>query len=235
VFNTIRKLTMHKNLVVIPVRGGSKRLPNKNSKLLGGIPLFVHSIRYAKKNPAICHKIVVSTDDSELKRIALKEGVSVVDRPASLSGDLTPTKEVLQHVLLQESDEYDHVILLQATNPFRDELLLKNAFELYQAGDYDSLMTVSKNQYKLGKILNDRFVPVNYHFGQRSQDMEPLYFENGSLYISKAQLIQVGELIGEKNYPYIDNNPLAKIDIDDADDFELASYFYNKINRKISK
>ncbi|KGL63237.1 cytidylyltransferase domain-containing protein [Polaribacter sp. Hel1_85] len=219
---------MQKNLVIIPVRGGSKRLPKKNSKLLGGIPLFVHSINYAKKNSNICHKIVVSTDCLELKKIALEEGVTVMDRPSSLSGDLTPTKAVLQHVLENEIENFDNVILLQATNPFRGKDLLINAFYKFTNGAYESLMTVSENRQKFGKIEKDKFIPYNYSFGQRSQDLDPLYFENGLLYITKASLIKEGKIIGDNNYPYIENSPLAKIDIDDEEDFELASFYYNK-------
>lgn len=219
---------MQKNLVIIPVRGGSKRLPKKNSKLLGGIPLFVHSINYAKENPTICHKIVISTDDQKLKEIALNEGVFVVDRPKELAEDITTTKAVLQHVLQNETEHFDNVILLQATNPFRTKDLLKSAFEVYVDGNYDSLMTVSENRQKFGKILKDKFIPFNYEFGQRSQDLEPLYFENGLLYITKASLILKGEIIGQQNYPYIENHPLAKIDIDEEEDFELAKYYYEK-------
>ena len=217
-----------RNIVIIPVRGGSKRLPKKNRKMLGRIPLFVHSINYAKKFPEICHKIVVSTDDNELKKLALKESVSVVDRPKELSGDIVATKDVLQHVLENETEKFDNVILLQATNPFRTDELLPNTFQVFIDGNYDSLLTVSENKQKFGKIKEDKFIPFNYKFGQRSQDLEPLYFENGLLYISKASLVKKGEIIGEKNYPFIENHPLAKIDIDDAEDFELAEYYYQK-------
>jgi CMP-N-acetylneuraminic acid synthetase len=223
-----------KNIVIIPVRGGSKRLPNKNGKLLGGIPLFVHSINYAKQNLDICHKIVVSTDDAMLKEIALKEGVFVVDRPKELSGDFVPTKDVLKHALAQETTAYNAVILLQSTNPFRPKELLKDAFAVFLKEASDSLMTVSISDKKLGKIVLNKFIPFNYEFGQRSQDMDSLFYENGLLYITKASNIENGEIIGANNYPYIENHPLAKIDIDTQEDFELAAYYYQqyKTNNK---
>lgn len=219
---------MVRNIVIIPVRGGSKRLPKKNIKLLGGVPLFVHSINYAKKNPEICHKIVVSTDDVMIKEIALNEDVFVVDRPSELSGDLVPTKDVLKHVLEQEKETFDNVILLQATNPFRTKELLHNAFSIFLKESSDSLMTVSRNEQKFGKIIQNKFIPFNYKFGQRSQDLESLYYENGLLYISKSSIVKEGKIIGENNYPYIENHPLAKIDIDNEEDFELAEYYYHK-------
>jgi len=219
---------MAKNIVIIPVRGGSKRLPKKNIKLLGGIPLFVHSINYAKNNPDICHKIVVSTDDALIKEIALKEGVFVIDRPKELSGDVVPTIDVLKHALIQQTEAYNNVILLQATNPFRTKELLHNAFNIFLKEASDSLMTVSRNEQKFGRIIRHKFIPFNYEFGQRSQDLESLYYENGLLYISKSSIIKEGRIIGENNYPYIENHPLAKIDIDNEEDFELAEYYYNK-------
>lgn len=220
---------MPKNIVVIPVRGGSKRLPKKNIKLLGGIPLFVHSIRYAKKHPSLCHKIVVTTDDKTIKEIALKEAVTVIDRPKELSGDLIPTKAVLEHVVFEIKEEFDNLILLQATNPFRTQELLPKAFSKFAEGNYESLITVSENRQKFGKIKNNKFLPFNYYFGQRSQDLEPLFYENGLLYISKISLIKKGKIIGENNFPYIENHPLAKIDIDNQEDFELAEFYYQKI------
>lgn len=219
---------MQKNVVVIPLRSDSKRLPKKNLKLLGGIPLFIHSIRYAQMYPEICHNIVISTDDDEIKEIAAKESVLVLDRPKGLAGDLTPTSEVLRHVLVNLEEEFDNIILLQVTNPFRMEELLSKAYGIFEQGNYDSLISVSKNEQKFGKIINRNYVPYNYTFGQRSQDLEPLYFENGQLYITKSSLIMKGNIIGKNNYAFIDNNPLAKIDIDSEEDFELAEYYYQK-------
>lgn len=223
---------MQKNIVIIPVRGGSKRLPGKNMKLLGNIPLFVHSIRYAKKFPDLCHKIIVSTDCIELKKIALKENVLVIDRPVELSGDCVPTIDVLTHAIKVTKENFNNLILLQATNPFRSNKLLPKALAKFTQGNYDSLMTVSENRQKFGKIHNNIFHPFNYKFGQRSQDLEPLYFENGLLYIAKVSLIEQGILLGNQNYPYIENHLLAKVDIDNEEDFELAEYYYQKFYKK---
>ncbi len=84
-----------KTIAIIPARGNSKRLPNKNIKLLGGIPLLVHSINYAKQHDFI-DAIYVSTDDQDIKEIALQYGALVIDRPKELSGDLEPTVSALK-------------------------------------------------------------------------------------------------------------------------------------------
>lgn len=218
-----------KIIAIIPARGGSKRLLNKNNLLFGGIPLIAHSILYAQKNKDIIDEVYVSTDDEEIKKIALQFGAHVIDRPEQLSGDLEPTITAVQHALDIIPYSVDIVILLQATNPLRPENLLRDAFESYIASDSDSLFTVSRNHQKLGKISNDCFEPYNYTIGQRSQDLEPLYFENGLLYITKSKLIRGGEIFSENSIPYEVNHIFANIDIDTQDDFDYAEYLYKKI------
>jgi N-acylneuraminate cytidylyltransferase len=135
----------------------------------------------------------------------------------------------LKHVLEIIERDVDHLILLQATNPLRPQELLKDAFEVYQKGDYDSLFTVSRNHQKLGKIVDDKFCPFNYAIGQRSQDLEPLYFENGLLYISKVSLILDNIIISENAFPLEVNHIFATVDIDTQDDLDYAEYLYQKL------
>lgn len=216
-----------KTIAIIPARGGSKRLPNKNNLLFGGIPLIAHSILFAQKHKDIIDEIYVSTNDEAIKKIAIQYGAHVIDRPEHLSGDFEPTITALQHALTTISYAVDSVVLLQATNPLRPENLLKEAFQSYRMNDSDSLFSVTRNHQKLGKIINNRFEPYNYVIGQRSQDLEPLYFENGLLYISKSKLILAGKIISENSIPYEVNHIFASIDIDTQDDFDYANFLLN--------
>jgi CMP-N-acetylneuraminic acid synthetase len=215
-----------KTIAIIPARGGSKRLPEKNTKLIGNIPLLAHSILYAKQNSAIIDEIYVSTNDDKIKKIALEYGAKVIHRPESLSGDLEPTVTALKHVLEAIEEDVENVILLQATNPLRPENLLKDAFDLYLKGNYDSLFTVSRNHQKFGKIIEGKFVPFNYEIGQRSQDLEPLFFENGLLYITKSQKILNDIIISKNAFPFEINHIFASVDIDMQEDFDYAQYLY---------
>ena len=218
-----------KTIAIIPARGGSKRLPGKNTKLLGEIPLLAHSILYAKKHNFI-DAVYVSTDDVVIKEIALQYGAIVIDRPQALSGDLEPTVSALKHVLESIDEIIENVILLQATNPLRPQNLLQNAFAIFQEQQTNSLFTVSRSHHKLGKIINNRFIPYNYEVGQRSQDLEPLYYENGLLYISKSSVILNNEIITKEAFPLEVNHPFANIDIDTQEDFDYAEYLLNKKN-----
>jgi CMP-N-acetylneuraminic acid synthetase len=218
-----------KNIAIIPARGGSKRIPEKNIQLFGGVPLLVHSIQYALANKEIIDDVYVSTDDDEIKKIALEYGAKVIDRPIQFSGDFEPTISAVKHVLESIESDIENVILLQPTNPLRPQNLLKEAFDSYKKGKYDSLFTVTRNHQKLGKIIENKFQPFNYSIGQRSQDLEPLFFENGLLYITKASLILDDIIISENAFPFEVNHIFTNVDIDTPDDLEYAEYLYQKL------
>ena len=202
-------------------------MPGKNTMPLNGIPLLAHSILYAKANSEIISEIYVSTDDAAIKQIAIEFGAKVIDRPEHLCGDLEPTVSALKHVL-ENIEPVGNIILLQATNPLRPENLLKEAFGIYTNENCDSLFTVTRNHQKFGKIAGQKFIPFNYEIGQRSQDLEPIYFENGLLYISKSSLILQNQILGENAYPFIVDHPFANVDIDTKEDFEYASFLAGK-------
>jgi len=217
----------NKTIAIIPARGGSKRLPNKNIKPLGGIPLLVHSILYAQQFDCI-DAVYVTTDDAEIKQVALEYGAIVIDRPEALSGDFEPTISALKHVLEVITQNVENIILLQATNPLRPQFLLKEAFDLFHEKQVDSLFTVSRSYHKLGKIIDNKFIPYNYEVGKRSQDLEPLYYENGLLYIAKASVILNNEIITKEAFPLEVNLPFTNVDIDTQEDFDYAEYLFGK-------
>lgn len=220
-----------KTIAIIPARGGSKRIPDKNIQIFGTLPLLAHSILYAQQNSTIIDEVYVSTDNEEIKKTALQFGAKVIDRPAAISGDLEPTVSALRHVLESiESNDIENVILLQATNPLRPKNLIVETFEIYQKGNFDSLFTVTRNHQKFGKIEDNKFIPFNYSIGQRSQDLEPLFFENGLVYITKASLILNDIIISENAFPFEVNHIFAKVDIDTPEDLDYANFINQKMN-----
>lgn len=215
-----------KYITVIPARGGSKRFPGKNIRLLAGHPLIAHSIEYSLSNEHIS-ATYVSTDSPEIKAVSQNYGAVVLDRPEELAGDHVTTVAVLTHVvetLLKQGVDFDYIVLLQATNPLRPINLLNDAIETIEKGGYDSLMTVNKDPRKLGKIIDGKFTPWNYKFGMRSQDMEPLYYENGLLYITSKEQILNGKIMGDKMYPMIMDHIFGEVDIDTPEDMAYAEY-----------
>ena len=213
-------------LVIIPARGGSKRLPGKNIKELAGKPLLTYSIEYAQQQ--IEGDLLVSTDDEEIAQIARKHGAEVQLRPAELAMDDTPTIDVLKQLLSTVEKEYDFVVLLQPTNPLRPANLFQEAWTLLEKEKENSLLTVSLNQHKLGRIKNNRFQPYAYQFGQRSQDLDSLYYENGLLYIATVSLVKSGVLMDENSIAMPIDHPYATIDIDDEMDWQWAEFLIQK-------
>ncbi|MCY2687863.1 acylneuraminate cytidylyltransferase family protein [Salinimicrobium sp. TH3] len=222
-------MNSNKNIIVIPARGGSKRLEGKNLLLLGEMSLLEHSIKFAKMHERISKKVIVSTDCPEIKKVALKAGSEVVDRPACLATDTASTVTVIDHVLkVLPEQEIENIILLQPSNPLRPRNLLNTAFQTFKSGDYDSLVTVSRSYQKFGRIQEEKFIPLNYKFGQRSQELQPLYYENGLLYIIHVDLIKKGKILGDKNYAFIVDHPFAEIDIDEQVHLDYAEYILSR-------
>ena len=218
-----------KNIAVIPARGGSQRLPGKNIRQLGEHPLLAHSILYAQKNAQLIDQVFVSTDDEEIAKVSRIYDAVVIERPERLSGDLEPTVSAVKHVLEQLDRGVESVILLQPTNPFRPEMLLKDAFDIYCENRSASLFTVTQSHQKLGRISKDKYLPFNYEPGQRSQDLEPLYYENGLLYISRREVILADKIISEDAFPMITSDLYCDVDIDTEADFRYAQYILSQL------
>ena len=217
-----------KILIIIPARAGSKRIKGKNTRSFNGFPLIEHSIRYAQSY--IGGDIIISTDDKQIGSIAEKYSVTIVWRDEILAQDQTPTTDVVKDVIERVEKSYDFVVLLQPTNPLRPKKMFKEAIKLLQEKKNDSLITVSLCEHKLGKIKQSAFKPYNYEFGQRSQDLEPLYYENGLLYLCSYELAKNGKLISENPTAMIIEHPFASVDIDTELDWkwsELISKEYN--------
>ena len=219
-----------KYITIIPARGGSRRFPGKNIHSLNGIPLICHSIEYSFKNASILGTYV-STDSDEIKRVSMKAGAEVIDRPAEFAGDFATTASAMKHAvqyLIDKGVEFDYAVLLQATNPLRPIDLLDDAIGIIEKGENDSLFTVNRSEKKLGKIIDGKFVPWNYKFGQRSQDLDPLYYENGLLYITKKELLLQEIIEGPTAYPLVVDHPFGEVDIDTVEDFYYADYMLNQ-------
>lgn len=228
--NELEPVTTMKYLTIIPARGGSKRFPGKNTHILNGSPLICHSIEYSLNNPKIAGTYV-STDADDIKQISKMGGAEIIDRPAEFAGDYATTASAMKHAvqyLMDKGVVFDFVVLLQATNPLRPKGLLNEAIDIIEKGDNDSLFTVNKSEKKLGKIINGKFVPWNYKFGQRSQDLDPLYYENGLLYITKKELLLQEIIEGPTAYPLVVEHPFGEVDIDTIEDFRYAEYMLNQ-------
>ncbi|MFH1439833.1 MAG: acylneuraminate cytidylyltransferase [Candidatus Woesearchaeota archaeon] len=214
-----------KILAIIPARGGSKRIPKKNILPIAGKPLIAYSIEAALKTKKI-DKIVVSTDDKEIAKIAEKYGAEVIIRPLEISKDNSPTEEAMIHAIKElEKKDYkpDYIVLLQPTSPLRGHKIIDQAIEKALTSNADTVLSVCEMQhyYLSGLIKNDVYNP-EYTIRPMSQDMPVKFRENGSIYVTKTDvLLEKKNRLGDKLVAVV-MNPLNSIDIDTIKDFELA-------------
>lgn len=213
-----------KTLIIIPARAGSKRLPGKNMMDFDGQPLIGHSIDYALLHKSATVDIVVSSDAPQILEYAKEKGVMTLQRPEHLASDTASTASVLQHAVQTLPDDYVQVVLLQVTNPLRPKHLLQKALTVFTSQHLTSLCCISPLDKKFGVCRNGNFLPKNYSFGERSQDVEPLFFENGLLYITSVDAIREGIIITKDNVGYILDHPYAQVDIDTQSDFDYALF-----------
>ena len=223
-------------IALIPARGGSKRLPRKNIRAFDGRPLIYYSIAIAKANKEI-GRCIVSTEDHEIAKVATECGAEVIQRPMELANDLTPTVSVAKHVLLElakEGNKPDAVVTLQPNCPLRPVNLLNKAIELFLTNNVDSVVSVTVSHQKLGEIKGDYFIP-SYPVGIRGQDLKPLYFENGLIYVSRtSDIFEQGNLFGSRVLPLLTDPLYAYGDIDTELDFEISEFIFKKFRDRFA-
>ncbi|TSC74443.1 MAG: CMP-N-acetylneuraminic acid synthetase, partial [Parcubacteria group bacterium Gr01-1014_48] len=179
-------------LGVITARGGSKGIPGKNIKEIGGKPLIAYSIEVGNKS-ALITDLIISTDDEEIADIAKQwNGHVPFMRPPELAGDRVPHLPVMQHALREMEQRkgcrYDYCVILQPTSPFRipediDETLRK----LISSGAESAVTVVrvgSDHPIKIKKFDGDRIIPyvIPEEEGTRRQDFPVAYRRSGAVY-----------------------------------------------------
>jgi len=210
---------------IIPIRAGSKGLPGKNTRILAGLPLYMHAVHLALDAGA--GRVLISTDIDEVLNANFPKKVLVVQRPPQLSGDDVTMSPVLMHLLMQEKVQ-GPVVLLQATSPLRKVSDVQTALMQLDTGEFDLVMSVTEAErsvLKWGMILdNKQYVPfagVSYCFANR-QSLPPVYKPNGALYAMRAEwFISNGSLATQRLGTVI--MPVERSqDIDNLADFELC-------------
>jgi N-acylneuraminate cytidylyltransferase len=177
-------------VVVIPARGGSKAVPRKNLRRVGGIPLVARAIT-SSLGAAAVDRVVVSTDDSEIATVAREWGAEVIDRPAGLADDTASSESVVLHALDRLSDEGIEVgviALVQATSPFIDSYDLDAAIARIARRDCDCVFSAVESWGFLWRHDPAGGIGVNHdpRVRPRRQDRESEFLETGAFYVMDA-------------------------------------------------
>ena len=221
-------------IAVIPARGGSKSIPLKNIKNVGGKPLIEYTIETALKSNKIS-KVIVSTDSIEISKLVEKyKKVLIIKRPKYLSTDTATTESCLIHVLETISKNYnlfpEIVLTLEPTSPFRSLKTINSAVDALRDGKSDSVLGVKETTECIGKIINNRFEHIFKNQPRRRQDRDPLYVESSTIYgtLSKT-LIKNGSVLGKNPFPIIVDK-YESIDINEKFDLIVAESYIKLLN-----
>lgn len=216
-------------IVVIPARGGSKGIPDKNIKELNGKPLIQYTIEAAREIVAD-EQIIVSTDSVRIKEVVEEMGLEVPFlRPSELATDKTGTYEVLLHALdFYEKDHIspDKVVLLQPTSPFRTGKHIKEALEFYE-DDFDMVVSVketSSNPYYVLREEDEEGYLVKSKEGSfiRRQDCPKVWELNGAIYIINSNSLKTTSLDKFSKVKKYEMDEISSHDLDSILDWWLA-------------
>ena len=230
-------------LGLITARGGSKGLPGKNIKLLGGKPLIAYSIEAAQKSKLIT-KLIVSTDDEQIAQVCRDFGAEVPFlRPAELALDSTPHLPVLQHAIKfmedKEGVKYDYIVTFQPTSPFRTVEDIDQTIQALVDAKADSSVSLVEvasmyHPMKMKKLEGNKVLPycMDEPEGTKRQDLPKVYRRSSSVYVNRRDLVMVdNKFYGDNIVGYV--TPIERfIDIDTMDDWEEAEKKLIKYNKE---
>ena len=224
-------------IAIIPARGGSKRLPGKNIKLLASKPLIAWTIEAALESKIFDH-VLVSTDCDKIAQISKSFGAEVPFlRPTEIATDTATTNDVVTHLVKWFEEEHNRevttVAILQPTSPLRNAQHIQESFKVMRDKQAKAIVSVCELEHPIqfcNKLGSDGSMDgfINPKNIRRTQELEPYYRLNGAIYIFNREYVsKLDKLYSSGTHAYIINQK-SSIDIDTEDDFELAEYYINK-------
>ena len=224
--------SMPKVLCVVPARGGSKSIPRKNLRIFNGKPLLAWPIQVALSCPFVT-KVVCSSDDNEILRAAESYGAELRIRPAQLATDEAASPPVVLDViesLEEEGSFFDYVFMLEPTSPLTEREDLSRAFTLLysKSEHFDSLVSIAQSisghpdfTFSISRDLSISSINQATWQVKRRQDISPLYFIEGSLYLSKVSTLKSTGSFVQKHTIGFEVPREKSFEIDDELDFHI--------------
>lgn len=228
-------------LGIIPARGGSKGIPGKNLAPLGGLPLMAHTI-LAGRESRLLLDLIVSTDNEEIAETARQYGASVPWlRPAELAGDAARMQDAVRHLLnhFPGSDQFDYLMLLQPTAPFRTADDIDNAIRLAAHHRPDSVVSFAHEEshhpyymyrYEAGAPGQPGCVRpfADYEPGLPRQEFPPCVYRNGAIYlVRRTYFLEANAFVSPETVPYV-MPPERSVNIDSQEDLDYAEYLWKR-------
>ena len=209
-------------VAMIPLRGGSKSIPDKNVRVMAGRPLCAWVLQSAV-DAAQIDRVYVSTDSDRIKATvqSLSLGIEIVDRPPEFATDEASTESVMLHVS-ECVQPFDRLVTIQATSPLLEHWQLDEALEKFDAGRYDSMLSVVRSKRFFWR---EDGTPLNYDplHRPRRQDFAGALMENGAFYVTTRTLLasskcRLGGRVGVYEMPED-----SATEVDDPRDWETVA------------
>jgi YrbI family 3-deoxy-D-manno-octulosonate 8-phosphate phosphatase len=223
-----------KVIAIIPARGGSKGIKNKNTIEVGGKPLVAWTIEQALNSSKV-EEVYVSTNDDKIAAVSESYGAKIIKRPKEISNDTSSSEEAIINTLnqIEENEKYipTLVVFLQATSPLRLKNDIDNAIDYFINSGSDSLFSGSVfEDFLFWKKNGDDWDSVNYDYKNRGmrQDRPPQFAENGSIYIFTPELIRKYKNRLGENFTLFPMKFWQTWQIDTEEDIDIIEYFLEK-------
>ncbi len=218
-------------IVVVPARGGSRRVPRKNIRELAGRPLITWTLA-SLALADIGGTAVVSTDDVEVAEVAVGSGVRVVRRPSELATDDASTETVLLHAIAElaaDGISAEWVMTLPPTSPFRTPATIAAfADRALRGSDYDCFFSVHADRGDFWLKSDAGWSRLFPEAPRSQQQREPMYVENSAVYVTRISSLQAtGSILGDKSSA-IEIDRLEGFDLNDELDFAMADAYMSR-------
>ena len=217
-------------VAIIPARGNSKGIKNKNIINFCDKPLIYWTIQQSLGSKYINENVYVSSDSEEILNLSNSYGARIIKRPEELSTDNSTSEIALLHSInnIEKTTNIDLVVFLQCTSPLRESGDIDNAIEYFIKNELDSLFSATNmKDLCLWRRFNKELKSINFDYKSRlmRQNIEPQFSENGSFYIFKPDILKkYNNRFGGKIGLY-EMDSWKIYEIDDKEDIEICDYF----------
>ena len=217
-------------VAIIPARGNSKEIKNKNIINFCDKPLIYWTIQQSLGSKYINENVYVSSDSEEILNLSNSYGARIIKRPEELSTDNSTSEIALLHAInnIEKTTNIDLVVFLQCTSPLRESGDIDNAIEYFIKNELDSLFSATNmKDLCLWRRFNKELKSINFDYKSRlmRQNIEPQFSENGSFYIFKPDILKkYNNRFGGKIGLY-EMDSWKIYEIDDKEDIEICDYF----------
>ena len=209
-------------MAIIPARGGSKGITDKNLQPVGGIPLVTRAIQAAQAADGI-DEVYVSTDSDRIAEAAQAAGAGVIARPADLSGDTASSESAILHAI-GELPDAEIVVFIQATSPFINPKDLSRACVMVASGEFDVAFSGVEDHGFRWEESDGAFQPIGHEASSRPrrQDLPHRILETGAFYVFRAEGIRDSGSRFHGRIGVVEVTRDSSMEIDSYDDLELA-------------